>query len=93
MAGTWGVQWSHGGPGWGFFQGLLGPRRPPSPGECPRHPLTPAGHLHPLISGPLPPWRWDTRVRGAGNWPTWRQTRRPLRHDPTTTKIPLFFHP
>ena len=57
------------GPGLGIFPGtLLGPRRSLSPGECPRCPLTPAGHLHPAISGPLPPWGQDTRgrVRATG---------------------------
>ena len=73
----------------GDFAGVLsGPRRPLSPGECPRRPLTPAGHLHPAISGPRPPWGSETRGRGASNWPTWRQTRRPLRHVPTTAKTP-----
>ena len=82
------------GPGLGIFPGaLLGPRRPLSPGECPRRPLTPAGRLHPAISGPPRPWSWDTWGRGASNWPTWLQTRRPLRPVPTTAKIPLFFHP
>ena len=68
---------------------LSGPRRPLSPGECPRRPLTPAGRLHPAISGPPRPWSWDTWGRGASNWPTWLQTRRPLRPVPTTAKIPL----
>ena len=82
------------GPGLGIFPGTLsGPRPSLSPAECPRRPLTPAGHLHPAISGPLPPWGPDTRGRGASNWPTWRQSRRPLRPVPPTAKIPLFFHP
>ena len=82
------------GPGLGIFLGALsGPRQPLSPGECPHCPLTPAGHLHPEISGPLPPWGSDTWGRGASNWPTWQQTRRPLHPVPTTAKIPLFFHP
>ena len=82
------------GPGLGIFPGALsGPRRPLSPGECPRRPLTPAGRLHPAISGPTPPWSRDTWGRGASNRPTWRETRRPLRLVPTTVKIPLFFHP
>ena len=79
------------GPGLGILPGdLSGPRPPLSPGECPRRPLTPAGHLHPAISGPLPPRGWDTRGRGASNGPTWRQIRRPLRHVPTTAKVPLY---
>ena len=75
------------GPGLGIFPGALsGPRCPLSPGECPRHPLTPAGHLHPAISGPVPPGGSDTWGRGASNWPTWRQTRRPLSPVTTTAK-------
>ena len=75
------------GPGLGIFPGALsGPRRPLSPGECPRRPLTPAGRLHPAISGPTPPWSRDTWGRGASNRPTWRETRRPLRLVPTTVK-------
>ena len=45
-----------------------------------------------MISGPLPPWGSDTWGRGVSNWPTWRQTRRPLRPVPPTAKTPLFFH-
>ena len=75
------------GPGLGIFPGALsGPGRPLSPGECPRRPLTPAGRLHPAISGPPPPWSSHAWGRGASNWPTWRQTRRPLRPVPATAK-------
>ena len=63
------------GPGLGIFPGALsGPRHPPLPRECPRRPLTPAGHLHPAISGSPPPWGSDTWGRGASKWPTWRET-------------------
>ena len=49
------------GQGLRIFPGdVSGPRHPLSPGECPRRPLTTAGHLHPAISGPLPPWGSDT---------------------------------
>ena len=54
--------------------------------------LDPAGHLHPAISSPLPPRGSNTWARCAGTWRTWRQTRRPLLPEPTTAKIPLFFH-
>ena len=77
------------GPVLGSLPGdLSGPRPPLSPGGCPRHPLTPAGHLHPAISGPLPPRGWDTRGRGASNGPTWRQTRRPLVTSPPLRRSP-----
>ena len=83
------------GPGaWaGDFPGCcLMARRPLSRDESPNHPLTPAGVLIPAISGPLATWGRDTWARCASNWPTWRQTNRHLRPDPTTAKIPLFFH-
>ena len=83
------------GPGaWtGDFPGdSLRARRSLSPGECPRRPLTPAGHLIPAISGPPTPWGWDTWAGCASNWPTRRQTSKRLRPEPTTAKIPLFFH-
>ena len=45
---------------------------PLSPRECPRHPLTPAGHLQPTISGPLPQGARTTwagvRVTGLSCW-------------------------
>ena len=71
-----------------FAGGSLGAQAPLSPGECPRRPLTPAGHLHPAISGPLPPRGWDTRGRGASNGPTWRQTRRPSVTSPPLRRGP-----
>ena len=55
--------------------------------------LEPAGHLHPAISSPLPPRGSNTWARCACTWRTWRQTRRALWPEPTTAKIPLFFHP
>ena len=55
--------------------------------------LDPAGHLHPAISSPLPPRCSNTWARCAGTWRTWRQNPRPLWPEPTTAKVPLFFHP
>ena len=81
-------------PGLGNFPGALSwSRCPLSPVECPRHSLTTAGHLHPDISGPVPPEGSDTRGRGVNKRPTWRQTRRHHRPVTPTPKIPLFFHP
>ena len=81
-------------PGLGNFPGALSwSRCPLSPVECPRHSLTTAGHLHPEISGPVPPRGSDTWGGGASKRPTWRQTRRHHRPVTTTPKIPLFFHP
>ena len=61
--------------------------------RMPNRPLTPTGHLHPAICGPPPPRGSDPWGRCTNNWPTLRQTRRPVRPIPTTAKIPLFFHP
>ena len=73
------------------FPGALSvPRHPLSPRLCPRRPLTPIAHLHPAISGPLPPWGWDTWGRGASKWPKLRETRRTLHPVPPTAKIPVF---
>ena len=55
--------------------------------------LYPAGHLHPAISSRLPPRGSNTWARCASTWRSCRQTRRPLWPEPTTAKIPLFFHP
>ena len=55
--------------------------------------LNPAGHYHPAISSPLPPRGSNTWAYCASTWRTCRQTRRPLWPEPTTAKIPLFFHP
>ena len=53
-------------PGLGNFPGALSwSRCPLSPVECPRHSLTTAGHLHPEISGPVPPRGSDTWGGGA----------------------------
>ena len=88
-----GKTWGPGAWAGDFPGGCPMARRPLSPGECPSRPLTPAGDLIPAISGPLATWGRDTWARCASNWPTWRQTNRHLRPDPTTAKIPLFFHP
>ena len=78
------------GPGRGNFPGALSwSTCSLSPGECPRHSLTTAGHLHPEISGPVPPRGSDTWGGGASVRPTWRQTRRHHRPVTTTPKIPL----
>ena len=50
--------------------------------------MTPAGHLHPAISGPQPPWGSETWGRGARNWPMLGETLRPLRPFLPTVKIP-----
>ena len=57
-------------PGLGNFPGALSwSTCPLSPGECPRHSLTTAGHLHPEISGPVPPGGSDTWGGGASKRP------------------------
>ena len=55
--------------------------------------LNPTGHYHPAIRSPLPPLGSNTGARCASTWRKCRQTRRPLWPEPTTAKIPLFFHP
>ena len=57
-----------------------------SPRACPRHPLSPARHLLPVIRGPLPPWSLELWGRAAGHWAKWLETRRPLRPDRPTAK-------
>ena len=76
-----------------FPRGSLRARGPLSPGECPRRPLTLPPHLIPAISGPPTPWGRNTWAGCVSNWLTRRQTCRPLRPEPTTGKIPLFFNP
>ena len=57
-------------PGLGKFSGVLSWYRCPlSPVECPRHSLTTAGHLHPEISGTVPPGCSDTWGGGASKRP------------------------
>ena len=51
---------------------------PLSPRECPHHPLTPARHLQPKISGPLPPWSSVPWGRAACHWARLLETRRPF---------------
>ena len=72
--------------------GSLGAQAPSLAGGVPTPSLDPRRTPASRDKQPSASMGWDTRGRGASNWPAGRQTRRPLRLVPTTAKIPLFFH-